>query len=302
MIPLLLLAAMAAGAYVLFRRRTAAARIARRLQRYARAEALALAPSLPERPTRSTTDRIADAVALRVERAHLPLRPREYTLLLLASGATAALVGFLVRGPGGALVLAAGAVWVLWTWPARVAERARRDFLAQLPGALSAMAGALRAGQSLPQAIRIVAEEFPDPVGPEFARAARAMQLGQTASEAVRGIRRRVDADEVSYLEAAIALHQQTGADLGYILERTVEALRTRMEAEAEMRALTSQARFSATVLTGIPIVVGAALYVIDRDYGPTMLGTPAGRTVVAVSALLVLIGRRIMRRITEVL
>lgn len=295
------LALLLLAAHRLLLRRRVTGRIRSRLLKYARSEALLFARPEQGRRRGVLQKRVLDRVALRLEQSHLPLRPQEYLGIMGAAAGTAALIGLVVRGIGGMLVLAAFAAAAVWVWPERLIERRRRQFTAMLPGALSSMAGALRAGQSLQQAMRIVAEEFPDPVGPEFRRAVQSMQLGLGASQSIQQLRRRMDVEEISYLEAAIALHQQTGADLGYLLDRTVEALRTRMESEAELRALTAQARISGRVLMWMPFVLGGFMYLIDKDYGPTMFGTGTGKVVLAISGALLLLGRYLVRRITEV-
>jgi len=288
------------GAYFLLRKRRESSRVRARVARYARAEVLA-AVRRPGRGKGSLVGAWMDRVALHLERAHLPLRAREYVTILLGAAVTAGLVGALVRGIVGGLITAASAAAAVWLWPVRAAARRRQQFVEALPGALASMAGALRAGQSLVGAMRVVAEEFPEPVGPEFARAVQGIQLGMTPQAAVSQMRRRVDVPEVSYLEAAIALHQQTGSDLGYLLDRTVEALRARMEASSELRALTAQARLSGRVLMVVPLVLAAFMYMVDRDYGATMLGTGPGRGVIAVAVALMVLGRYWIRRITEV-
>mgnify|MGYP000487960482 CR=1 FL=1 len=299
-----LLLILAAAALLLYARarRGFASRVRSRLMRYARSESLLLAaPSGRPARVRDLRRLLLDRVALRLEQSRLPLRPQEYLGILGAAAATSALLGLAIRGVGGMIVLSAAAVVAVWAWPGRMIARRRAQFVAMLPGALASMAGALRAGQSLQQAVRIVSEEFPDPVGPEFGRVVRAMQLGESPRGAIQRLRMSMEVEEISYLEAAIALHQQTGADLGYLLDRITDALRTRMEAEAELRALTSQARLSGRVLMWMPVVLGGFMYIIDRDYGKTMFGTGVGRMILALSAALLLLGRFLIRRITEV-
>ncbi len=294
--------AVAVGLAVLARRRLRErVRVRRRLERYARADAYLAVVAVRRRPGLEAWRRLRDTVEARLQMGRIPLRANEYLGILAAAAATGLLVGFAVRGAGGALVLGGFCAAGVWLWPARAVERRRRQFTEQLPGALAAMAGALRAGQSLQHAISVVAREYPDPAGPEFERVVRSMQLGMRPADAVRQMRERTGAEEVAYLESALALHQQTGSDLGYLLDRIVETLRTRMEAEAELRALTAQARLSGRVLLWMPFVLAGALYLIDRDYGRTMFGTVPGRIVVAVSAALLLLGRSMIRRIAEV-
>lgn len=236
----------------------------------------------------------------RVEAARIQISPREYLQMVLAAFLSGAFFGLLMRGWFGALLVGSAFAYGVWLWPESVASRRRRRFVEALPGAVDSIVAALRAGQSIHQAVAVVAREYGEPVGTEFRVIHEAVALGASMPEEFRKMALRVGVEEVRYLESAIALHQRSGADLAHVMERVSDALRTRMELQAEMRAMTSQVRMSGRVLMWLPVVLFAGMWFIDRDYGGTMLGTAAGRAVLVVSALLMLVGRQFMRRIAE--
>jgi len=258
------------------------------------------------RPGRETAARwrpyaaLREAARARLEASGIRLSVREYLQMVLAAFLSGAFFGLVVRGWGGALLVGSAFAYGVWLWPERLAARRRQRFLEALPGAVDSMAAAMRAGQSLHQALAVLAREYGEPLGPEFKAVHDAVSLGASLPEEIRKMGRRVGVEEIRYLEAAIALHQRSGADLAQILERISESLRTRMELQAEIRAMTAQVRMSGRVLMWLPFVLAAGMWFIDRDYGATMLGTAPGRAVLAVSAVLLVIGRRLMRRLSE--
>ena len=113
-----------------------------------------------------------------------------YSALLMVVGAT---IGQLVRIPGivgwipgmllGACLRSLGAYY-------KRAARFRR-FEAMLPEAIDLMSRALRAGYALPSALVMVADEVPDPVGPEFRRTADELSYGLPFREAMVNMEQR---------------------------------------------------------------------------------------------------------------
>ena len=58
-------------------------------------------------------------------------------------------------------------------------------FQRQFPEALELLARAMRAGNSFTSALKMVGDEFDDPVGPEFARVVEEINFGVAAQEAL---------------------------------------------------------------------------------------------------------------------
>ena len=61
---------------------------------------------------------------------------------------------------------------------------------------------------------------------------------------------------------------------------------------------LTAQSRFSALILTGLPIGVGLFMATFNRTYFDPMLTTDTGRRLLGVVVFLILSGHLIIRRI----
>lgn len=302
MTALLLLAAAAAvlAGWRYFSAAGRARRVSRiRLARYSGEVAISRAVRDAPGP-RGLRHLLYSAARSRLEGARIQLSPREYLQMVLAAFLSGAFFGLVVRGWGGALLVGSAFAYGVWLWPERVLLRRRQRFVEALPGAVDSMVAALRAGQSIHQAVSVVANEYGDPVGTEFRVVHDAVSLGALMSEEFRKMARRVGVEEIRYLESAIALHQRSGADLAQVMERISESLRTKMELQAEMRALTAQVRMSGRVLMWLPVILAAGMWFIDPQYGQTMTGTAAGRGVLAVAVFLMVLGRQLMKRIAE--
>ena len=182
-----------------------------------------------------------------------------------------------------------------------LARRRRARFAAQLPDALLLVAGAMRAGASLPLALRQMASELPAPCGQEFDLMLREQQLGVTLDEALGGLERRMGGDDLRLVVAAVRIASDSGGNLAETLERLAETVRRRIGVEAKIRALTAQGRLQGWVMTALPIAVCLALFMIDPASMRPLIDSWQGWAVCALILVLELAGLLFIRRIMAI-
>lgn len=181
-------------------------------------------------------------------------------------------------------------------------ERRRQERLAeQLPQLLEALSAALRAGQSLPQALESAAEELPPPAGEQLRRVLRQLRLGQ-APEAVL---ESMAADFGGALQAdwrllatGVAIQRGSGGDLAGLLDSLTETLRERQRLQGQIGALTAQGRLSAWVVGLLPPALLVTLQWMDPGLTAPLYSTPKGWALLAAGLLLEGLGVLVLRRI----
>jgi tight adherence protein B len=67
------------------------------------------------------------------------------------------------------------------------------------------------------------------------------------------------------------------------------------------MKALTAQAKMSSSVLSGLPVCLLLGLSVMAPQYARPLLHTTLGLVCLAIGAVLVLTGWKVMQKITDV-
>lgn len=137
----------------------------------------------------------------------------------------------------------------------------------QLPEAFSAMARALRAGQALPTAIQMVANDFPKPLAEEFTHYYEQQHLGVDNEIALRDMVRRVDVMELRIFAVALIVQQRAGGNLADLLKKLADLIRKRVKMRRRVKALTGEGRMQAIVLIAMPAVVLVALSLIAPKY-----------------------------------
>jgi tight adherence protein B len=187
-----------------------------------------------------------------------PTSPERRRLVLV--GALSLLgAGWLLGGPWAGLALAASAPWV-----ARAALRARRRrrrlaIAAAAPAIARALADALAGGHSVRGALALAAAGggVPGPAGEELRVAAAELALGERTDDVLRALARDADPTRPGPLDtlvAAVLLQRDAGGDLAGLLRSLACALEERARTVADARSATAQARFSALLVTGLPV------------------------------------------------
>ena len=98
----------------------------------------------------------------------------------------------------------------------------------------------------------------------------------------------------------AIVLQRRTGGHLAETLSNLSNTIRRRKELRLKVRALSSESKASAVVLTVLPFFVGAGLIVIARPLMQTLWTDPRGRFMVYLAIVNVIIGGFVMRHMVK--
>lgn len=184
----------------------------------------------------------------------------------------------------------------------RKAAKRSALLLEQLPDALDLMARSLQAGLGLLETFRTCAEEMPLPIAAEFGRVFEEIRLGREYREALGNlIRRNPDVFDLRLFVSSVLLQRETGGNLIEILDNIAGTIRNRFVFHAKVRALTSEARFSALILGGLPLVVATLITVVNPDYLAPLLYDPLGHFFLAYFILSYMFGAFIMVNISKV-
>lgn len=181
--------------------------------------------------------------------------------------------------------------------------RARRieKFREQLPEVLELLVRSLRAGHPLPVSFGLAAREMPDPAGSEFGIVSDEIQFGSSITAAITNMAARVGDPDLDYVVTCIAIQSQTGGNLGEVLARLAKLIRDRFRLHRKVRALTSEARFSAIALSSFPVALFGLVNILAPNYYGESWGTPAFNKALLTGSLLLMVGNLVMRRLANI-
>jgi tight adherence protein B len=193
----------------------------------------------------------------------------------------------------------AGSAPVGWLrWRRRAVER---RFEKQLLDTISLLAGSVRAGHSLLQALENVTTEAPEPTRSAIALVVREIGLGASQESALERLADRMPSDDLELIVSAINVHQQIGGSLAKVLDAISETIRDRVRVAGDIKGLTAQQRYSAYVLSVLPVVAAVALFTFSPDYAGVLLAAGPLRVALIAAAGMVVGGFLIMNRIAAI-
>ncbi len=164
-----------------------------------------------------------------------------------------------------------------------IRERRSRQLSEQLPEALDMMARSLRAGHALTSAFQLVAQEMPEPISVEFARAFEEQRLGMPLERAVREMGARAPSNgDLKIFAVSTVIQKETGGNLAEILDGIASTVRARYQFFGKLRALTAEARISAWLVAFIPIGIAAFMSFTQPDYMMKLVDNAMGQSILA--------------------
>jgi tight adherence protein B len=184
---------------------------------------------------------------------------------------------------------------------ARLRQRRLRRFEEQLPDALTMLSGALRAGLSLRSAISQLVVEAPAPLGQEFTLLLREQRLGATLEQSLNGLALRIPTPTTLLTVSAMRIASETGGGLAEMLERTASTVRSSLQIEGKIGALTAQGKMQAWIVGLLPVGLMLVLNQMEPAAMSVLWNTPMGWGALSVIAVLEALGIYIIRRIVAI-
>jgi tight adherence protein B len=224
-------------------------------------------------------------------------------LLAWVAVATLALLALLTLVTGKPLmaVLALGVPLAARAALNRRVAKQRKLFVEQLPDNLQVMASAMRAGHSFSGALSVVVDDAPEPTRTELARVVADERMGVPVDAALAGVVRRMDSKDLEQVALVAALQRETGGNTAEVLERVTETIRDRLALRRMVQSLTAQGRMSRWVLTALPLVLLAAITLLNPAYVHPLYAEPVGQVVLGVAAAMVFCGSLVIGKIVDI-
>jgi len=186
-------------------------------------------------------------------------------------------------------------------WLNRLRLRRQQRFDVQLPDALLALAGGLRAGSSVQGAVGHVVSEADAPLGQELGLMLRQQRLGVSFEDALLNLQERLPTEATVLLVSSLRIASDTGGNLADALERIASTVRSRLHMEGRIRALTAQGRLQALVVGLLPALLLLVLHKLEPEAMAELWRTPMGWATLAILVMMETCGLWLIRRIVRI-
>ena len=179
-------------------------------------------------------------------------------------------------------------------------KRRHKMFGLQLPEALELITRGLKAGHPVPVAIAMVAREMPDPIGTEFGVVADEVTYGSDLVSALQAMHMRVGHDDLPLFVTAVSIQSTSGGNLREILDGLAGVIRERGKLRRKVRAISTEGRMSAYILTAIPALLMVGIMVLMPQFYSSVWDKPKTWYLLGGSVTWLLIGNAMMFKMSN--
>jgi tight adherence protein B len=225
--------------------------------------------------------------------------------VLLASGCLACLFFALVlhwlHGPFIAAAFALVGAWLPIAY-VRFKRNARMlKFEEQFPEAVDLLGRALRAGHAFTTGVLMVAEEAPEPIGPEFKLLYDQQNFGLPLPQALKSFGERIGSLDARFFVTAVLTQRESGGNLSEVLDNLATIIRDRFRVKRQVRVISAHGRITGWVLSALPTSLGLFFAFSNPDGYRTFYMDPLGMQLVGGALFLQLVGIVIIRKIVRI-
>ncbi len=220
------------------------------------------------------------SVAMMLERAGLGISVKQFWIFSVIS---MSVFLFLAKTSGQPvhILLLAGVIGLLGL-PRfvlkKITAKRQKAFLEEFPDALEATVRLLKAGMPVAEAVAMIAKEYDGPVGEEMSRIYDKQKIGIALHEAAMEATYRMPLPEMQMFATGLAIQAQTGSSLSEVLMNLSGVIRARFRLKRKVKALSSEAIASASIIAALPVLVATGMYFTNYEYISVLFTDPFGQ------------------------
>lgn len=156
------------------------------------------------------------------------------------------------------------------------ANQTRKKMQDQFPVALDVFVRGLRAGHPIAAALDLLTVEMPDPIGSQFGVVVDEVTYGAELRDALQAMADRWDLDDMRMFVVSLSVQNETGGNLAEILDNLSTVIRERHSMYLKVRALSSEGRMTAIMLTILPVFAFSFLFIMNPGFYLDVADDPA--------------------------
>jgi tight adherence protein B len=179
-------------------------------------------------------------------------------------------------------------------------SRRHKLFGIQLPEALELITRSLKAGHPVPVAISMVAREMHDPIGTEFGVVADEVTYGSDLVSALHSMYSRVGHEDLPLFVTAVSIQNTSGGNLREILDGLSNVIRERGKLRRKVRAISTEGRMSAYILTAVPALLMVGIMVLMPQFYSAVWDKPMTLYLLGASVAWLMLGNAMMFKMSN--
>jgi len=143
-----------------------------------------------------------------------------------------------------------------------------KKFRDNLPNAIDAIICGAKAGLTISDCVKLVANDSQEPIKSEFVQIVNSQRVGITLSECFEGMADRLNTKETRLLSFVINIQQQTGGNISEVLGGLARSIRADIMMRERAKTITTEGKLTAGVVAVIPFYV---YFMLNSQYPEKM-------------------------------
>ena len=197
---------------------------------------------------------------------------------------------------GGGLGLTAGLGIPRWV-VGFLANRRVKKFTGEFPDAVDVIVRGIKSGLPVHDCFKIIGKEFGPPLGPEFQRLVENVGMGMTLEQALEKMYERMPTPELRFFTIVLSIQAKTGGNLAEALGNLSQVLRSRKLMREKIKAMSSEATASASIIGSLPVVVMIIVLITTPKYMMVMFTDDRGHLMLLACGVVMSMGIFVMKR-----
>ena len=238
-------------------------------------------------------------LSLRLAQAGLSWTPRRFIVICSSLGLVVFVILMLIGTgllPAIGIAFAAGGGLPFWAL-SLLKKRREAKFLEAFPDAVDVVVRGIKAGLPLLDSLKLIATEAQEPVRSEFRSIIETQAIGIPIGEACQQLYEEIPVPEANFFGIVISIQQRAGGNLSEALGNLSRVLRDRKKMKAKIKAMSMEAKASASIIGALPIAVMIIVYITSPQYISLLWTEPLGRMMMLACAVWMSIGIMVMRK-----
>ena len=145
--------------------------------------------------------------------------------------------------------------------------------------------------------LKIIARESPQPLAGEFQRLVENLAMGVTVEQGLEKMYERMPTSELRFFTIVLAIQSKTGGNLAEALANLSTVLRARKLMREKIKALSSEAIASASIIGAMPPGVMTMVMLTTPSYMMMMFTDKRGNVMLLFAVFWMSLGIFVMRR-----
>jgi tight adherence protein B len=148
-----------------------------------------------------------------------------------------------------------------------MAGRRLKKMQEQFPVALDIFVRGLKSGHPVSSALDLLTKEMQDPIGSEFGLVVDEVAYGADLRDALQSMANRWGLEDIQMFVVSLSIQNETGGNLAEILTNLATVIRERASMFLKVRALSSEGRMTAVLLTALPVLAFVGLFLVNPAF-----------------------------------